>query len=129
MKVGFTGTQHGMSLTQKQELARLLVALKPEEFHHGDCIGADEEAHIIARSLQIAIVIHPPDIEAKRAFCKGAVEWRAPAPYLVRNRAIVDATFTLVVGPQSDTPKVRSGTWATWRYAKTLKRDIRVLKR
>lgn len=129
MRVGFTGSQHGMSAKQKAALRVLLVELKPEELHHGDCIGADAEAHTIARELNIPVVVHPPNDPKKRAFVRDADVWLIPAPYLVRNRAIVNATFVLIVAPQTDTPKVRSGTWSTWRYAKTLKRDIRVLAR
>jgi len=43
MNIGFTGTQRGMSTSQKETLktlfAKLIIVDKECEFHHGDCIG------------------------------------------------------------------------------------------
>lgn len=129
MRIGFTGTQCGMSDWQKRQLKELLVLLGAAELHHGDCIGADAEAHEIAKRLKLRVVVHPPDDPKKRAFVTDADEWRQPLPYLVRNREIVDATFILIAAPLSDQMRVRSGTWATWRYAKSKGRDTRILGR
>lgn len=71
MKVGFTGTQLGMTGFQIEELTKLLMATTITQFHHGDCIGADEQAHEIAKALGIPVAIHPPINPSKRAFCKG----------------------------------------------------------
>jgi hypothetical protein len=46
-KIGFTGTQDGMTDQQKSMLRDLLDG-GTGEFHHGDGIGADSEAHDIA---------------------------------------------------------------------------------
>jgi hypothetical protein len=131
MKIGFTGTQQGMSDRQKRQLAALLTSLKGTEFHHGDCIGADEEADGIAAQLGLRIVIHPPDNMSKRAF---RTRWpnrveREPLPYLERNHHIVDETEVLIAGPKSEQEELRSGTWATVRYARKLGRTIRILPR
>jgi len=125
MKVGFTGTQYGMTDHQKRAVRELLGRLKPSEFHHGDCVGADEEAHEIVRSLpfEVKIVSHPPSNPKKRAFCK-ADEEREPKPYLERNRDIVDDTSVLVACPSSVKEVLRSGTWTTWRYARKSSREI-----
>jgi hypothetical protein len=45
--IGFTGTRQGMTAEQKSALRNLLDG-GAGDFHHGDCIGADSEAHGIA---------------------------------------------------------------------------------
>ena len=44
-----------------------------------------------------------------------------PRPYLARNRDIVDASDLMLACPAEQQEVLRSGTWATIRYA--LKRD------
>ena len=117
-RIGFTGTQDGMTKAQRSKVCALLVELDPSEFHHGDCIGADSQAHQIADGLSIPICIHPPDNERKRAFCGGAQEIRAPLPYLVRNREIVAWSDVLIATPKSSKEELRSGTWSTVRRAR-----------
>lgn len=119
-KVGFTGTQHGMTLRQKAVLKDFLTRYfvdSTDQFHHGDCIGADEEAHEIAKEIGYEIHIHPPKYEEKRAFCKGD-KYYAPRDYLVRNRNIVDMTDKLLGASRLMREELRSGTWSTIRYAK-----------
>jgi len=131
MKIGFTGTQIGMTPNQFGELARLIaigVTDNPCEFHHGDCIGADAEAHSIADAFGCRIVIHPPTNTSKEAFCKVDSEWDTvlpPKPYLDRNHDIVDACDVLLAAPKSIEEELRSGTWATVRYAR--KKNIPVI--
>ena len=133
MKVSFTGTQDGMTETQKESLRCYLGGVK--EFHHGDCVGADEEAHEIAVSAGVPlIVIHPPSDSKKRAWC-GIEPWclerpkhdltvaqkgcriEEEKPYLERNRDIVDSGYALVAAPKGK-EVMRSGTWSTVRYAR-----------
>lgn len=135
MNIGFTGTQSGMNSKQQQELALLLEHLRDEDmldeeltvFHHGDCIGADEEAHKIANILGLSIVIHPPINDSKRAFCDGIL--KEPKPYLKRNHDIVDACDVLFVAPKGNKEELRSGTWATYRYAMKLEKAVILLER
>lgn len=122
MKIGFTGTQLGMTERQKDALAADLWAMGTEdeadEFHHGDCAGADAEADEIARSFGYLIVIHPPSNPAKRAFRFQDGDVTLPeAPYLDRNKAIVEATDFLFAAPHGP-EELRSGTWSTVRYAR-----------
>jgi len=131
MKVGFTGTQRGMTEKQKMEFARLILDLYPypSEFHHGDCIGADAEAHKIIETLSfgnIEIQVHPSTNEAKRAFCVAFVIYK-PQDYLSRNHGIVDATDLLIACPKGNKEQIRSGTWATVRYARRKKKQLRII--
>ena len=122
MKLGFTGTQRGMTTEQRDIVTCLVVALsifdETMEAHHGDCRRADEDFHNIASQLSTAwIVIHPPIKNGKRAFCMGD-ETREPEEYLKRNRNIVaEADFLIATPGNYKELKQGSGTWATWRYA------------
>ncbi len=127
MHIGFTGTQIGMSDSQRKAIHGALLGLfqTGSVFHHGDCIGADAEAHNIAVALGYRIIIHPPLNESKRAFCKGA-DMTVPAlPYLERNKIIVNATTSLVAAPKGP-EELRSGTWSTVRYAKRIGRPVTI---
>lgn len=125
---GFTGTQHGMTEEQKQTLrTRLAIVGKAGDvFHHGDCIGADAEACEIAREMGFRIVQHPPLDDSKRAFTR-ADEVREPKAYLDRNHDIVNESMMLFVCPRTAKEELRSGTWATYRYAKTTTTVVNVI--
>lgn len=136
MKIGFTGTQDGMSVNQKRELYKHLCDLRMfevHEFHEGDCIGADAESLLyVARLKQAGHTItthaHPPTDQKKRAFIRTDYVY-PPEPYLIRNRRIIDATDILIAAPKSDEEELREGTWATIRYAEKLGRKVFRLKR
>ncbi len=128
MKIGFTGTQDGMTTAQREALMSIFDQIRePSELHHGDCIGSDAEAHSTAAAFGIKRVCHPPDSPTKRAFCKCEVTL-PEKPYLARNHDIVDATDMLIATPKSDQEELRSGTWATIRYARKLKRAIYIIQ-
>lgn len=128
--VGFTGTSKGMTLAQHLSVDFLFYSAFRQfgaELHHGDCVGADEQAHKIVRwySEPIKIHGHPPDLVAKRAKCSfDTVD--EPKPYLVRNHAIVAATLCLIAAPAQPQEVLRSGTWATVRHARKLNRWIAI---
>jgi len=128
MKVGFTGTKIGMTVKQRKCLEMILDRIDPEEFHHGDCVGADAQAHIIAlEHLGIPVHMHPP---IKKVFCansEGAAKIYEDKDYLVRNRDIVDATDILLACPKRKDEELRSGTWMTIRYARQQGKDIRII--
>ena len=91
MKIGFTGTRHGMTEAQRGSLRSLLG--DAGEFHHGDCIGADAQAHDIARDLGLEVVVHPPKVDTMRAWkTSDSDRIREPKPFLARNRDIVRET-------------------------------------
>lgn len=121
MKIGFTGTQIGMSQNQKEQMVLELQKFELTEFHHGDCIGADSDAHNIVRTFfpNCKIIIHPPVVSEKRAWCEGDVT-KEKFPYLTRNKHIVDDAELLIGAPSSNFEELRSGTWSTIRYARKM---------
>jgi hypothetical protein len=127
--IGFTGTQLGLTMPQQWLLEAWLGprADKIVEFHHGDCVGADELAHQIAQRAGIKVFVHPPVIETKRAFCAGAEHVYPQKPYLDRNHDIVDACTGLIACPFELEEQVRSGTWATVRYARKRGKPVRLI--
>lgn len=132
MILGFTGTQVGMTAPQLAALKRVLRVYNPTEFHHGDCIGADAQAHESVALYTLAhIVIHPPVDERKRAWCnivKVSPEQRVlePKPYLVRNKDIVNASEGLLATPKGP-EELRSGTWSTIRYARKCSKKVLIV--
>lgn len=128
--VGFTGTQVGMTEKQKITLGRLIERAKVSEFHHGDCIGADEEADNIVRLVSTAVIhIHPPIDDRAQAWCfmRGEDVEYPPKPYLDRNHDIVDACDILYATPKGFKEELRSGTWATIRYARKKGKKIKII--
>lgn len=123
--IGFTGTRLGMSPNQKEWLREYLTK-HPCEFHHGDCIGSDEQAHIIAKNADCEIHIHPPIDDIFRAYCAGGTI-HPKKEYLERNRDIVDSCHILIACPRSHIEEQCSGTWATVRYARKIGRSINII--
>lgn len=113
--VGFTGTRYGMTTAQRTTLLTLLAGGRWAVLHHGDCVGADAEAHHAARLSGLAVVIHPPINSRFRANMKGN-KTLPPLPYLDRNRAIVASAERIIAAPVSTQIRA-SGTWTTIRYA------------
>jgi hypothetical protein len=149
MKIGFTGTQRGMTKFQKETLREVLELQKCSEFCHGDCIGSDAQANQIALDMGIRIfTIFPPNETKKRAFCfnynklkRGTdyyeidvnefdiarVKWMPENTYLERNKYIVDSVEWMIATPKEHEHTLRSGTWATIRYAWKKKKGITII--
>jgi|SRR5215472_4717124 len=133
IRIGFSGTRHGMTALQIRGAYWTLnrIALTedqdPEselrEVHHGDCTGADAEFHVIATAAGWRTVAHPPLNDRLRAWCK-ADEVREPKDYLARDRDIASETGVLIAAPASPVPVRGSGTWATIGYANQLRRPV-----
>ena len=136
-KFGFTGSREGMTPPQWLSFANYLQSAYDSliksgrvEFHHGDCAGADAQAHAHVATvygLVTDIHIHPPTNSSMRAFCdlierpqglRGmTLVVHPPKDYLERNHDIVDETDMLIATPKEEQPAYRSGTWATIRYS------------
>ena len=126
MKIGFTGNRHGMTENQKKQFNELIISLGGSEFHHGDCVGSDAEAHDMAFEQKLRIVIHPPTANKHRAH-KNGDEHRPAMTYLARNKEIVKASDVMIASPSSLIPAQRSGTWSTIRFAQKSGKQIHIL--
>lgn len=126
MKLGMTGNRYRVSNEAQTKLIDFLNENKIIEVHHGDCLGADAVFHDICSNLKIKTIIHPPDQDNLRAFCRGDVILEAKK-YLVRNKDIVNSTDALIAFPSTKKEIIRSGTWSTIRYAKKLNKKVIII--
>lgn len=132
-KIGFTGTRKDLTKPQKRQLHARFVGItfyeivnEGVEFHHGDCVGADEFAAQEAYVLGWRIVAHPPVRALLRAHFAHSDEEREPQHFLDRNHNIVDETDRLIACPEGP-ETMRSGTWATIRYALRVGKPVVVI--
>jgi hypothetical protein len=125
MIAGFTGTRKGATDAQMSTLRVLLR--DAHALHHGDAIGADAQAHKLALELGILVTVHPPTNDKYRAFCTGYTARQDAAPYGVRDMDIVRACDRLYATPAGYAEELRSGTWATVRYARSVAIPITII--
>lgn len=123
MRVVFTGTQRGMSDDQHRAVDRWLHRHKAEVswYYHGGCIGADAQFHqLLHKHGELwKVTVEPSDIPAKMATLVGSgFAILKPWPPLKRNRHMVKVTDVLIATPFEQEEVLRSGTWATIRYAR-----------
>lgn len=124
--IGFTGTRHGMTPPQLKQVELILVDMGSYIVHHGDCVGADAQFHVLANAQGYRIIVHPPLSEQWRAFCVGN-EMRTPKEYHARNRDIVDEADLMLAAPGEFQDPGHGGTWYTIRYAKKQKTPFTII--
>lgn len=117
--VGFLGTAKGMTDGQKDRLRMALGRSLPTNFHHGDSLGAEEEAHAVARSFGMHIVAHPSFLSELRAYCP-ADEVRPLRSARDRKLELMRAVDTLLVAPATAVEKPDSASWDAVRMARRL---------
>lgn len=145
-----TGTRRGMTAAQKTRFAEGLKRCldqdqqrnpdpaKPEDFTtlvHGDCMGADADAHLIAYEMGLDIWIYPGidrfGCSPSRAFCGGDVDRVRLMPegrYFPRNQDIVRKGRFLVGFPGKDHVESHgSGTWHALHFARTIAKPMRIV--
>lgn len=122
MRVAFTGTKSKVGLTARQmaALRARLLALRPTVFVHGGCVGADNDADLMAALLGIPRRVFPsdcPEMSVPPAVltARGPVVIEPARPALTRNPLIVGAADYLLACPRQPREVLRSGTWATVR--------------
>jgi hypothetical protein len=127
MLLGFTGTQLGMTDTQRSSVLQFLRDHEPSRVFHGMCVGADADFHRLVRDLlpDTTIVGVPCDILSKRADVQCDIV-RPARPPLLRNRDIVACCDMLIACPKEITEQTRSGTWATVRLALKSRKPIHI---
>jgi len=66
MRIGFIGSNIGMTAGQREALRQILAGNRPNEFHHSDRLGPDADAHAIAREAcpTSRVIVHPPRDES-----------------------------------------------------------------
>lgn len=124
-RIGFTGSRQGITVAQAERVQSILEELWEElrsEFHHGNCVGADETALKMAGELGYWTVAHPANglgrLQLALSLSDTYRERRSP---LARNEDIVIATDILIACPkESEEPPVRrgQGTWSCVRFAR-----------
>lgn len=143
MIVAFTGSQSGMTLFQRENLATKFLALGMTQLNHGDCIGSDLMANEIAIEMGCEVFyLFPSIFLAKRAFAfpdskekevwldwKNGIRYKfaVPGKPLERNQRLVDSASILLATPKEFKHTLRSGTWATIRYAWKKKKDVIII--
>ena len=128
MKLGITGTRMGMNEHQFNLVQDFLIKNYCEgaEFHHGDCVGVDAEAALVAKEIGYTIVGHPgPGEDGLRAFVE-CDQSKEPQSHFKRNRTIVDETELLIVVPLQDEWQPKGGTWYTHDYAVKKNKPVKV---
>jgi hypothetical protein len=126
MKIGMTGTRNDITEMAQKTLINFLNNNKINEVHHGDCVGADNTFHNICLAFNIKIIIHPPDDNKMRSFCKSDTILPTKK-YIKRNHDIVDVSDMLIAFPPTKEELLRSGTWSTIRYAKKKNKKIFII--
>ena len=124
MRIGFTGTQKGMTDAQSDTVRQILGAnfTPGSVFIHGGCIGADDEAAMQAGNIGYELWCLPSDIDNKRGNIYSFVTLPQQPP-LDRNIHIVQMCEYLIAVPKHASEQQRSGTWHTIRRARALDRN------
>lgn len=129
VRVGFTGTELGMTEHQKNTFKWLIQQIQPTYFSHGDCVGADDEAADIVDNLNLStyIICHPPAKNKLRAYNNRWASLRPTKSYLARDRDIVAENDVIIATPAESVPQSRGGTWYTIRYGKSVGKPVYII--
>ena len=127
--IGITGTRKGMTDCQVNSFLELLDNISSEvAFMHGDCNGADKNAHNLIVNYGFKdIRKRPCYFSNQRAFTKEGAIIAAPEHPLDRNKKIVNDSHTIIAFPGKAYEELRSGTWSTIRYAKKQNKNIQII--
>lgn len=127
-EIGITATRDGLTVDQARAFRNWLMDTGGERYHHGSCKGGDAQAHRIIRDLPFKthVTLHMPTDLRQTEPCDGD-DVREPFPYLERNHNIVNECTHLIGLPNGMREQLRSGTWATLRYARKIERSFTII--
>ena len=152
MIVTFTGTRLGTTPVQLMTAFNLINADLPDRFLHGGAPGADTEIdgyvapvywqrgsgeeRLLTRLLGLVFPIQVFPVDSKRqAYWLHNVDYTAirevyePQDPLRRNKIMARLCDQLIACPAEQNGEVlRSGTWATVRYARELCKHITIIR-
>lgn len=130
---GVTGSRRGPTKDQKASLLIRISRISDQLdkkyepwLIHGGCKGADVVAHLICKGFGWKTWVLPGPYGSDSA-CKDADIIEDPRPFLERNHLIVDRCGALHALPFEYQEVQRSGTWATIRYAKKIKKRLMII--
>jgi hypothetical protein len=134
---GFTGTRHGATDSQLAWLYQQLEDGRPDEVHHGSCVGVDLAVHHACIDIGIRWVhVWPPVnfkwlaqecIIPKGSTGKTTVTVHPRMQYLPRDREIVHAATVLKALPKQEEqpePMLWGGTWYTVEFAQRVFKPV-----
>ena len=126
MILGLTGARAGFTEPQLRAV-RGAVAILPDRIVHGGAVGVDEALDRWFRLLGLPsdrIEVYPASGERARvAANRGGIVHPVMSP-LYRNRLIAKRCDWLLACPSTQVEGLRSGTWATVRYARAAGKPI-----
>lgn len=142
MILGFTGTRKGMT---PEQLATLNLEMdnpgldiddnSPPKLIHGGAEGADETMDsLCCFRTQEPIEVYPCTWERYQYWVNkdkfstiiNRIVHQVKPP-LVRNKIIVERAALMIATPYTMEEELRSGTWATLRYARKLNKPITII--
>lgn len=125
MILGFTGTQSGRTPEQIKAWDKIFnnnIFMEVESVIHGMCHGVDTEINeFYLKNTDVQIIGYPGTHEQSISM---KVHKQQPIqPFLSRNKNIVENCDWLIAFPKLMYEELRSGTWATIRYARKQNRQ------
>lgn len=135
MILGFTGTTKGMTDAQHRVVREFLLsqADRITETHNGGATGVDLQCFVMTREFLPTELDHiwpssyhhgGPLSFVHELTSLNRVWIHEPLPPLERNHEIVNHCTDLLACPGEMTEQLRSGTWATIRYARKTRTPI-----
>ena len=120
-----------MTAGQRLAVRSLLIAFMPDIVLHGGCIGADTDFDDMAADFNIVTEVYPTVLKSDHLArwyllrnTSSRIVVHLPLPPLVRNKILAQRCKVLIATPKEDYERIRSGTWATVRYAREAHKRI-----
>jgi hypothetical protein len=124
MTLSFSGSStRGWTTRQRDRVHEILEEFRPIVVH-GACVMQDDQFDSLAHSMGLTRFVFPSNHPTKSALstclARGGriYESREPMHPLKRNPLIVQASNRFIATPKEQHEVLRSGTWATIRYAR-----------